>query len=245
MFIEVNNSRNVRGVLRSCAQQPAWCATALWIALLFTGITPATFASVIDFESQCPSGVKPNGPCSTLFATVGNAQTLNIPTPIGVAAVSGGAVFDQITNLPADETALYGTAGNSANIGVFPGSGFTNPLTITFPVTITDFFLDVLNGNTISVDYHMADNKGNSADFVLAPNLSGGLKTIGFAATGSVVTISAATGQNTPGGMTWDFLIDNIHFNEPLANAAPEPGTIILLGAGLTALGFFRRTARS
>jgi hypothetical protein len=199
---------------------------------------------VIDFESQCPSGVQPSGSCSTLFATVGNAQTLNIPTAIGTTTVTGGAVFDQITNLPADETALYGTAGNSANIGVFPGSGFTNPLTIIFPAAITNFYLDVLNGNTISVDYHMADNKGNSADFLLAPNLSGGLKTIGFAATGSVVTISAATGQNTAGGMTWDFLIDNIHFNEPL-KTAPEPGTMILIGAGLVALGFFRRTAKS
>jgi hypothetical protein len=232
MSIYVSNSRNVY-------------AAALWIALVFTGTTATTLASVVDFESQCPSGVRASGPCSTLFATVGNAQILNIPTAIGSTTVTGGAVFDQITNLPADETALYGTAGNSANIGVFPASGFTNPLTIIFPAAITNFFLDVLNGNTISVDYHIADNNGNSADFLLAPNLSGGLKTIGFAATGSIVTISAATGQNTASGMTWDFLIDNIHFNEPLAATAPEPGTMILVGAGLVALGFFRRTAKS
>jgi hypothetical protein len=91
------------------------------------------------------------------------------------------------------------------------------------------------------VDYHIADNQGNSADFLLAPNLSGGLKTIGFAATGTEVTISAATGQSTPGGMTWDFLIDNVHFDEPLpSGAAPEPGSLALIGIGLAMLALGR-----
>jgi hypothetical protein len=221
-------------------QPPKTARASLWMILLL-GAAPMTFATTIDFEAQCPSGVQASGPCSQLFSTVGNAESLSISTPAGSVLIQGGALFDQITNLPADETALYGTAGNAANIGVHPASGFTNPLLLTFPSPITSFSLDILNGNIINVDYHLADNKGNSADFVLIPNLSGGTKTVGFAATGNVVTISAASGQIQPGGMTWDFLIDNIQFTTAGNSAVPEPTTVVLIGVGLTALGLIRR----
>ncbi|HEV3197846.1 MAG TPA: putative Ig domain-containing protein, partial [Bryobacteraceae bacterium] len=216
----------------------------LCFSLLCAGAQRPAFPSTIDFENQCPGGVQAAGPCSSLFSNAGNAQSLNIPTAIGTVNLLGGVLLDDATNLPVDETVIYGTAGNSANIGVFPGSGFTNPLTIRFPAPITNFFLDVLNGNTMNVDYRIADNQGNSADFLLAPNLSGGQKTIGFAASGTVVTISATTGQSAPGGMTWDFFIDNVHFDEPLpSGATPEPGSMTLIGIGLAMLGL-RRTRK-
>jgi hypothetical protein len=219
-------------------------SAAALFALLSAG-SRFTFAEVIGFENQCPGGVQVSGPCSTLFSTVGNAQTVTTSTSIGMVTVTGGAIFDQITNLPADETAVYGTAGNAANIGVFPGSGFTNPLTITFPSPIHNVFLDVLNGNTINVDYQVADNAGNSADFFLIPNLSGGQKTIGLAATGNVITITAKTGQLASGGMTWDYLIDNIHFNEGVGQSGvPEPATYMSLGAGLVVVGVLTRRKR-
>jgi hypothetical protein len=213
------------------------------LAVLSVSTLAAAFGETITFEPQCPSGQQPSGPCSALFSTVGNSQTLMIPTSIGSVTVSGGALFDTITNLPSDETAVYGTAGNSANIGVFPASGFTNPLTLIFPKAITGFSLDVLNGNTMTVDYHLADNAGNSADFQLAPNLSGGQKTIAFAATGTQVTIGAMTGQSTPSGMTWDFLIDNVTF-QTTAASTPEPSSFLLIGLGLLGLGLAGRTRR-
>jgi hypothetical protein len=200
-------------------------------------------ADTIDFENQCPKGQQATGPCSALFSTVGNAQTLSIATSIGSVTIKGGALFDNIAHLPADETVVYGTAGNAKNIGVSTGSGFTNPLTIIFPKPIDGFSVDVLNGNTVNVDYEVADNAGNTASLELAPNFSSGLASIGFAATGTTVTISALTGQSTKSGMTWDFLIDNIVFDT--RSSTPEPTSLLLVGLGFVALGLaWRSSAR-
>jgi hypothetical protein len=209
----------------------------LCAVVLGTTFAQRAFSAVIDFESLA-------GP--TTFAAAGNAQTLNIATGIGNVNIQGGVILTNATNLPADETSIYGTAGNATNIGVTTGSGFLNPITITFPVPIANFFLDVLNGNVINVNYRVADNNGNSANFLLVPNLNNGQKTIGFAATGTVVTITATTGQSTQNGLTWDFFIDNIHFNEPLpSNLAPEPATMVMMSAGIAGLllvGFLRKS---
>ena len=211
------------------------------------------FGQTIDFEAQCPGGSQGSGPCASLFSNVGNAQTLNISTSIGTVTFQGGALLDNATNLPADETAVYGTAGNGTPIGVTTlGTGFTNPITVTFPQNIHNFFLTVLNGNTQTVNYQVADNAGNSAVFSVIPNLSSGSNVIGFPAAGNAVTITALTGQSTPGGITWDFFIDNVNFNQALppglnpisstsAAAAPtlSPVSGVLLVLGLGAIGIF------
>jgi len=120
--------------------RPGRYPATLHLSLLLAAAATATLADTIDFEDQCPSGQQLAGPCSALFSTVGNAKNLSIATTIGMVTIQGGALFDKIANLPSDETALYGTAGNAAGIGVFPGSGFTTPLTITFPHPIVGFF---------------------------------------------------------------------------------------------------------
>jgi hypothetical protein len=218
---------------------------AVKFATLFAAAAAVVCGDTINFENQCPSGQTASGPCSSLFSTVGNAQTLTIPTSIGSVVISGGALFNNITNLPSDETTLYGSAGNASGIGVYPGSGFTNPITITFPTPITSFSLDILNGNTMSVEYQLADNLGNVADFQIAPNFSGGLQTSGFAAAGNVITISAVSGQSTPSGITWDFLIDNIDFSTAQTTATPEVATALLLGSGLILMGLLGRSGKA
>ena len=60
---------------------------------------------------------------------------------------------------------------------------------------------------------------------------------IAFAAAGDSITVTA--GPAVGGCCTWDFFIDNIHFNEPLP--APEPSTLALLGAALAGISFTRR----
>jgi hypothetical protein len=183
-------------------------------------VVPAR-ATIINFESR------PVGP--SLFADlVGSPQTFTI----GGVTFTGGGILTATANLPADETNVYGTAS-------FAPGPTLNPLTVTFPADINNFFLDVFNGQTSNQNYTVADNLGNSATFNLVPNLTSGQTTVGFPAAGNIITITSLGGTTAP----WDFFIDNIHYNEPLPTI-PEPSSILLLGLGLLGLIGAKRRAR-
>ena len=168
-------------------------------------------ADIINLEDQ-------SGP--SVFG--GPAQTLNYSTSSGPLSITGGTVLTGTTNLPADETSVYGTA--------FFGGGLSNTITMTFTSPINNFFFDLLNGQTYTETFTVADNLGNSQSFTLAPNLSLGVVTVGFPTVGSVITITTAD-------PSWDFFIDNIGFNQATpGTATPEPGTMLLLGAGVLGL---------
>ena len=186
---------------------------------LSIGVCQSAHATTIDFEDQA-------GP--SLFASAGPAQSI----VEGTATFTGGVILTNATNLPADETSVYGTADTA-------DPSLTNPLTVTFSSPITNFFLDVINGNTVAVDYTVADNLGNTATFLIAPNTSSGVQTIGFAATGTIVTIAA--GPAVGGCCGFDFFIDNVHFNEalPPGLTTPLPAALPLFASGLSALGLF------
>jgi hypothetical protein len=200
---------------------------------LTVSITGAVQATVIDFEDTI-------GP--SLFGSA-TPFTYAITIDGYYVTVQGGTVLTQTTNLPANQTSVYGTLDLTT-------PGYSNPLTVSFfdaithaPKDISNFFLDVLNGNTVDIDYTVADNLGNSQTFSLIPNVSSGAATVGFPAAGSVVTILA--GPAGPGACCgWDFFVDNIHFNEALPPGLPEPGTLALLGLGLAGLGFSRPRKR-
>ncbi len=198
-------------------------------ALVVAALSVTCSAASIDFETF-------TGP--SLFGPP--PQTLNIPTTIGTVTISGGLVLTEETNLPADQTSVYGT-------GAFDNfeTGYSNPIRIVFPEPITNFFLNVYNGNTEPIDYTVADNAGHSATFNLPDNFSGGQSLIGFPATGTVVTITAGP---SPNAIRWDFSVDNVTFNEPLPSTlAPEPSSVAFVGCGLLALSLIasrRRKAR-
>jgi len=134
--------------------------------------------------------------------------------------------------LPADQTSVYGTISTTPN---------SNPLTITFSVLVTNFFLDILNGETSDETYTIADNVGNSAGFVIPPNLNSGLQFFSLAATGTVVTITSAAKTGF-----WDFFVDNVGFDQPPPNGTPEPSTWAMMLLGFAALGLagYRRMAK-
>jgi hypothetical protein len=84
------------------------------------------------------------------------SSTVSVNTVDGLVTFSGGAIVTNIVNLPADTSSLYETAN-------FAGATYQNPLTITFANPITNFFLDVYNGNPTDVEYTVADNAGHSS----------------------------------------------------------------------------------
>ncbi len=194
----------------------------LAICLGVIGVTPYAKAEVINFDDQGLSGP------SLFVNAVPSPQPLDIATGIGNVHFAGGVILTNTAALPANQTSLYGAASFGINL--------SNPLTITFPTNISNFFLDVYNGETFNVDYTVSDNLGNTATFNLAPNLNGGTTQIGFAATGNLVSVASITLPTT----TFDFFIDNIHFNEALPGV-PVPSTMLLLGSGLAALVAVRR----
>jgi hypothetical protein len=186
--------------------------------------TAKSFATAIDFDSQGLTG-------PSLFV---QASPIPQTIPIVVDGITvtfiGGVILDQTANLPADQTAMYGSAS------FVPG--MSNPVRITFSQPVHNFFMNLYNGQTTDTTYRVSDNNGDSQDFTLVPNLTSGNTLVAFAATGTEVDITDISGTGT-----WDFFIDNIHFNQPLPT--PDGGaTVGLLMAGLVALRLFTKAAR-
>ncbi len=193
------------------------------------GMSSSGSATTINFDDQGLTG-------PSLFGQP--EQTLVISTAAGNVTFSGGAILTNTANLPVNQTSVYGTT----NIV----TGLLNPLTITFDNPVTNFLVDVLNGETSAGSYEVADNEGHSSTFTIPANTASGAETIGFAASGDVVTITSLTF-----GDSFDFLIDNIQFDVPISCGANgcvntgtsvvEPASLPLLGLPLVALAYLRR----
>jgi hypothetical protein len=190
----------------------------------FTAMTFQSFGTVIDFDSQGLTGP------STFAAANPIPQTIPITVSGITVTFNFGVILTQATNFPANQTSVYGTAS------FVPG--MSNPMIITFSQPVTNFFMNLYNGQVTDATYEVSDNNGNSQNFTLPPNLSSGQSLVGIAATGTIITIEDITGSGS-----WDFLIDNITFNEPLPpSLVPDGGTTVgLLLMGLTAICVFAK----
>lgn len=204
-------------------------------ALALSSVAQPARAVVINFEDMTGS---------TRFvdacAAVSCPQTVIENTSAGLVTINGGVVLTHATNLPADQTSIYGTANLVA--------GLQNPITISFQNPVQNFLVDVINGSTSARNFQLADNAGHSSTFSLASNTSSGATTIGFAATGTQITLA-----DTSGGAAFDFFIDNITFNVPISctnsscqqqdgtGTVPEPSTLSLLALPALALLFRRK----
>ncbi|MGA2262860.1 MAG: PEP-CTERM sorting domain-containing protein [Acidobacteriota bacterium] len=201
----------------------------LIVIALISAFAGWSLATTIDFETL--TGTNPSSFLDAYLSPGPGPQIITI----GNATFAGGIILEDTVNLSADYTVVYGTSDYIDNT-------LQNPLTVSFASNITNFFLDVYNGELVPVTYKVSDNAGHIATFILPPNTVSGNTTIGFAAAGDKVTIEATAISGTP---SFDFFIDNIHFNEPLPPAlddpspvVPEPASLLLLGTGLCAIGF-------
>jgi PEP-CTERM motif len=180
-------------------------------ACLLLAVTAS--ADIITFEDQPP------GP--SLFG--GPAETLTyLTTTSGTLTITGGTVLTNATNAPADETTIYGTCSCGS---------YLNTITLTWTAPITNFFMDLYNGQTNTDTYTVTDNVGDTASFTIAPNLSSGVALVSLPAAGTMVTI-------TTSDPAWDFAIDNVGFDQATPTV-PEPSSFALLGVGLAALACF------
>ncbi|MGA3007441.1 MAG: hypothetical protein ABSE59_06070 [Opitutaceae bacterium] len=188
------------------------------------GLALPAFADVIDFESLTGPGV---------FAS---ASPVPQTVVLDNTTFTGGVILTNTTNLPADETSVYGSAS------FVPG--MSNPITITNPNGFNNIFFDLLNGQVAPTSYLITDNDGHSAEFDNVPsNTNTGAALVGFASTGTEITI-----QDISSTGSWDFFIDNVTFDEPLppSLAVPEvSSTALLLLGGLLCLAVFGSRRRA
>src|ERR1035437_7067885 len=160
-------------------------------------------------------------------------QTLTITgTSAGTVTIYGGGILTAEIGLPADQTSVYATCG-----GAVCGTGtFSQTITVTFQDAISNFFLDVYNGQTHSDTFVVADNVGGTVSDTISGHHPFPFDDplISLASTGTAVTITTAD-------PSWDYSIDDIGFNQATPGSVPEPGTLTLLAAGLIGIGALRQ----
>jgi hypothetical protein len=188
-----------------------------YMLLAFAAAVP-TSASVIDFEAQAAN-------------RDGNLTGIpDSPLTIGVATFAGGELLNGEVGLNADATGVYVSEG-------LCGSGETNPFVISFVVPVQNFTVLLLNGDDVR-SYTVSDNLGDSATNSLAS--AGSLGGATFSLLGVGLTSVTITSANADG---WDFAIDNVTFTAT-TTSTPEPGSMLLLGAGSMVLAVVIRRKR-
>ena len=193
-------------------------ATATFlVGASFAGAAQAT---IINFDDQ---GL--TGPCCASVP----AAPVNINAGGDNVVFSNGAILTGESNLPADQTSVY------YNSYFLPNTA-GDAMTITFSSPVTNFFLNLYNGETYTDSFTVSDNDGHSTTVSIPSNGNGGLSLISFPATGNIITITTTDTQ-------YDYSIDNIGFNQPTPGV-PEPGTWAMFLVGFGAIGWTLRNAR-
>jgi hypothetical protein len=174
------------------------------LALCLAGST-AALADTITFETLPPG---PPGFSATVPMTV---------TVDGVTFTGGTILTNEAGGV--DLTNVYATCG----LGSPCGSGYGNPITLTFSSPV--FNLNLLVTNDISDTYTLTDNFDKTVSFFApAVDVEATLSLTDSGVTSATITASLSSG--------WDFAIDNVNFNVP----TPEPASVLLVAGGLAAI---------
>ena len=82
------------------------------------------------------------------------AGTTSTSPTIDSATFRGGVILTAETNMPADQTSVYGTSSDYGCNGCLP------TISISFAEPVNNVSLDVLNGETFQVTYTVVDSAG-------------------------------------------------------------------------------------
>lgn len=209
------------------------------VALSLCGVAHA--GTLVNFDNL------PQGP--SYFADAGPMQTITYP---GVATFSGGVVLGLASAFPAN---IYASNPNQYGTSSFGDASLQNALSISiahgFAANEVSFAL--FNGETYGVSYDVDAYSGSTlvaseAFSNVSSNYGLGYVLPDLKASG-ITSVSIA--PSVQGG-NWDFLIDDVAFNESVQqavnpSAVPEPSSLLLMGSGMLgcAGGLYRRMRRA
>jgi hypothetical protein len=211
------------------------CSSLLVAGLvsLTVGVTPsyAVTQSFVTFDPGTNTPANPGDPANTVFSQ-GPSIYVAVPAPQTIvttpATFTGGVILGLATFFPAIQFAsspnVYGTAdfgnglSNTLTIGInSPNANITNEVSFalfngeTFAQTYTITAFDI-NGKTFSQTLNnVAANWQSGFGLVdlIFPNIS-------------KVTINATNNGIPVTNTAWDFLIDDVAFNQNITNVIPQ-----------------------
>ncbi len=201
------------------------------VALLIVGAalpSRTVQAGIVDFDSIPAS-------CCYADVTPGGARGPLLVFP-GVT-FDGGVVMDNTGWFDRETTApnLYGT---SDRFPLHDGSMLPGSITAVFTTPLSLVSLDVINGLSAATFTLSAYGAGSvflgSRAISLATFTSPG--DVGSLSLGGIGPIHSILLTSNQGAGNIDFAIDTVTFDP-----VPEPGTLLLVGAGLTGLALRRR----
>ncbi len=175
------------------------------------------------------------------FAAQATVQSVTDNTTADAVTLSGGGLLTAESWLPADQTTVYYDS-------FLLNPTTSNVMTVTFATPVTNFSIDIYNGQNTTDTFAISNGLGETVDETIGPNNAGGFALASIAQGGTVFTI---TDLNATG---YDFSIDNLGFTiagglPGGSTGVPEPSVWSLmvvatgfLGGALRRNASFRRS---